>query len=181
MLVDTRGGFAPRALVRSRNPAVPGDGTGRGLTAAERVLVLQENSLFAGATTAQLLTLATIAREVPLAAGAELAGDVDSPAIYLVLRGRLVVEPPGGAPLAAGAGDAVGIFEALARVRGAATVTVSETGAALRIDGRDLYAALGEDLDLLRGLFSAVLRMEAEPPASLGTPAIVDAPRASRL
>ena len=74
------------------------------------------------------------------------------------MRGALRVEVPGAAPLAAQPGDAVGLYETLADVHAGATVVVSEAGTALRIDGRDLFDLLADHVDLLQGLFSALLR-----------------------
>ena len=131
----------------------------------ERVLLLKGNPLMAGATSGQLLRLAAIAREVPLVPGTALVRESDDLAIYVVVRGALSVEAPGAAPLAVQPGDAVGIYETLADVRAEATVMVSEAGTALRIDGRDLFDLLAAHVDLLQGLFGALLRSGQAGPA----------------
>lgn len=166
MLVDTRGGFSPRGVVRSQIPTVLANLGDAGLQPMQRVLVLQENSLFSGAPTAQLMRLATIAREVPLTERAVLSGDGDNPAIYIVLRGKVAVEMSDGTSLAAAAGDTVGVYEALAGVRGQAMATVVEAGDALRIDGQDLFDLLADNVDLLQVLFAAVLRAPANLPSA---------------
>jgi CRP-like cAMP-binding protein len=119
----------------------------------------------AGATSGQLLRLAAIAREVPLMPATALVRESDDPAIYVVVRGALSVEAPGAAPLAVQPGDAVGIYETLADVRAEADVMVSEAGTALRLDGRDLFDLLADHVDLLQGLFSALLRSVPAAPA----------------
>jgi CRP-like cAMP-binding protein len=126
----------------------------------ERVLLLQGNPLLAKAASRHLVRLAAIAREVPLVPGTALVRDSDDLAIYFVVRGALRVEMPGTTPVAARPGDAVGLYETLADVHAGATIVVSEAGTALRIDGRDLFDLLADHVDLLRGMFSALLRTE---------------------
>ena len=58
----------------------------------EKVLLLRQNPLLARATVNQLLDLAAIAREVPLAAGSVLFTETDQPAVYHVLRGEVRLE-----------------------------------------------------------------------------------------
>ena len=82
-----------------------------------------------------------------------------------MVRGALSVEAPGAAPLAVQPGDAVGIYETLADVHAEATVMVSEAGTALRLDSRDLFDLLADHVDLLQGLFSALLRSGQAAPA----------------
>jgi CRP-like cAMP-binding protein len=79
-----------------------------------------------------------------------------------VLRGELAVETPGEASLTAGPGDTVGIYEALAGVPAGAKVTVVKGGTLLRVDRRDLFDLLADNIDLLQGLFSALLQQEAK-------------------
>jgi len=162
MLVDTRGGLAPRALVSPRRLTAPR--TGAGLLARDRMRLLHENTLFAAASPAQLIPLAAIAREVPLHAGAVLASEADNPVIYFVVRGALAVARPGTAPVSAHPGDAVGLYEALAGIGGEVVVTVAEAGTALRIDGKELFELLASDMTLLRAIFSGALRAgQTEP------------------
>jgi AAA family ATP:ADP antiporter len=160
MLVDTRGGFTPRAL--SRRQTAPGGGSGikTSLPPRDRVRLLHENTLFAVASPVQMIPLAAIAHEVPLVAGTVLTTDLDNPAIYFVVRGILTVERADGPALTAHPGDAVGLYEALAGIGRQAVVTVAEAGTALRIDGQDLFPLLANDMALLRAIFGGVLRDE---------------------
>jgi CRP-like cAMP-binding protein len=105
-------------------------------------------------------------------AGTALVRESDDPAIYVVVRGALSVEAPGAAPLAVQPGDAVGIYETLADVRAEATVMVSEVGTALCLDGRDLFDLLADHIDLLQGLFSALLRSRLPAPAVDSVPSL---------
>jgi ATP/ADP translocase/HEAT repeat protein/CRP-like cAMP-binding protein len=165
MLMASDGGAGWTGVVHGRLPDTGLRGAAGVLQPMERVLLLQGNPLLTRATSAQLVRLAAIAREVPLVPGTALVRDSDDLAIYLVVRGALRVEMPGAAPIAAQPGDAVGLYETLADVHAGATVVVSEAGTALRIDGRDLFDLLADHVDLLQGLFSALLRTEQRGPA----------------
>ena len=165
MLIDAQGGAGWRDVVHGRLPEASTSRTADGRQPMERVLLLQGSPLMAGATSGQLLRLAAIAREVPLVPGTPLFRESDDRAIYVVVRGTLSVEAPGVAPLTVGHGDAVGVYETLADVRTEATVMVSEAGTALRIDGRDLFDLLADHVDLLQGLFSALLGSGSPAPA----------------
>jgi CRP-like cAMP-binding protein len=97
--------------------------------------------------------------------GTALVRESDDLAIYIVVRGGLIVEAPGGAPVAVQPGDAIGIYETLADEPAESTVRVAQGGVAMRIDGRDLFDLLADHVDLLQGLFSALLRSGQASPA----------------
>ena len=158
MLIDAHGGPGWKGVVHGRLPAPAIRGAEDALLPMERTLLLQGSPLFASATTSQLVRLAAIAREVPLVPGSALVRASDDLAIYVVVRGALSVEAPGAEPIAVQPGDAVGVYETLADVPAEAIVRVSEGGTAVRIDGRDLFDLLADHVDLLQGLFSALLR-----------------------
>jgi hypothetical protein len=107
------------------------------------------------------MRLAMIATEAPIAAGAVLANAGDDPAIYLVVLGSVALEVGGSAPVVAGPGDAVGLFETLTDVRAAGRIVGRTPGLALRIDGHELFDLLATDVELLQGLFGALLRFDA--------------------
>jgi CRP-like cAMP-binding protein len=127
------------------------------------VLLLQTSPLLQHASGEQLLRLATITREVPITQGAVLFGETENSAIYTLLGGEIRVEAPGEAPFTLNAGDTVGIYEALAGVPAGVRVTVTQSGTALRLDRRELFDLLADNIDLLQGLFSGLLR--AQPAA----------------
>jgi ATP/ADP translocase/HEAT repeat protein len=132
-----------------------------GLSPMERALLLQASPLSTGATSHQLLRLAMLAEEVPITPEAVLVNDGDDPDIYFVVSGSVALEPPGRPPLVASPGDAVGLFETLADVRTSGRVVGRSAGVALRIDGRDLFDLITADVELLQGLFGALLRFES--------------------
>jgi ATP:ADP antiporter, AAA family len=142
-----------------------------GLRPIERVLLLQGSPLLQHATGEQLLRLAELSREVPLVVGTVLFGESENAATYALISGELLVEAPGEPPQTLDAGDVVGIYETLAAVPAGVRVTVTKPGTALRIDRGVLFDLLADNIDLLQGLFNALLR--AEPSAQF---AAADAP-----
>jgi CRP-like cAMP-binding protein len=173
MLVDS-GSASRTGLIRGRRPE---GATMRGasLQPMERALVLHASPMMQGTTSAQLLRVAAATREVPLRAGTTLVREGDDPAIYLVVRGELRVEPPDAPPIVVQPGDAVGVYETLADLRAEAPVTVSEEGSALRIAGPDLFEVLADDVELLQGFFSAFRNTGAD------TAAVESGPSSQRL
>jgi CRP-like cAMP-binding protein len=129
-----------------------------GLQPIERVLLLQSSPLLQHATGEQLFRLAAIAREVPLAEGAVLFGEAESPAIYGLLTGELKAEIPGHPTAMLDEGDVVGLYETLAGVPAGVKVTVTRSGSALRIGREELFDLLADNIDLLQGLFNALAR-----------------------
>ena len=103
---------------------------------------------------------------MPLTPGSVIVREADEPAIYPRRVGRPHVEAPGSEPLTARTGDAVGLYETLADMRLEARVTVAEAGVALRIDDRELFDLLAADVELLQGLFRALLARRVARPCS---------------
>jgi hypothetical protein len=161
LVLSTRGGVDLNGVTRGVMPDVVPQYSADGLQPMERALLLQASPLTVGATSAQVMRLAMIAHDVPLTPGSVIVRETDDPAIYLVVSGALRVEVPGTEPLTARTGDAVGLYETLADMRFEAKVTVAEAGVALRIDDRDLFDVLAADVELLQGLFRALLAVES--------------------
>jgi ATP/ADP translocase/HEAT repeat protein len=165
MVMDTRDGMGWHSVTAGVPPELAAPLSGDGLGPMERALLLQASPLWGGATGPQLLRLGTIAGEVPLEPGAVIAREGDDPAIYVVIRGALRLEPGPGAtgrlPLLAGPGHAIGVYETLANLPVEARAVVSASGVALRIDGRDLFDLLASDVELLQGLFGVFFTRDA--------------------
>jgi len=167
MLLDQRPTLAWTRVMHGELPAEISRMATDGLQPIERVLLLQGSPLLQHATGEQLLRLATIAREVPLTDGTVLFGESENPAIYAPITGELLVEAPGEAPMSLHPGDIVGIYETLAAVPAGVKVTVAKSGTALRIERRELFSLLADNIDLLQGLFSALLRVQSPAVASM--------------
>jgi ATP/ADP translocase len=139
----------PRRRLESPRPAGPA------LRTLERVRLLEASPVFAKATAEQLLRLAQIAREEPLAAGSQLFEEADPSALFVLDRGEVSLDSEDGEALLAGAGDTLGVQETLAGTRGG-RARVTASGSVLRIEGEALHELLAEDTDLLQGLFGAI-------------------------
>lgn len=137
------------------------------LQPVDTILLLQSSPLLGRATATQLVGLAAVARPIALKTGADpLAGA--EPSILVVLSGSLRVERDGAATERAAAGDVVGIYETLGGVTFPVRAEVEIEGKALRFLRSDVLDLLADDIGLLRGIFSALLRV----PESTATPHI---------
>jgi ATP/ADP translocase/HEAT repeat protein/CRP-like cAMP-binding protein len=131
------------------------------LAPLDRVRRLRQSPLFARATAEQLLELAGLAREVPLELGACLFAAGEQPACWLLLSGAVCLEgAEGESVLHAEAGDLVGAWEALGGSRADRRASVRSAGRALRLGREELLDFLQGHIDLLQGMFSALLSPE---------------------
>jgi len=152
VLADTRAeGEAQvlRARLPSPRPVEPAPRT------LAQIRLLEGSPLFAKATPDQLLRLAQVARDEPLAPGAVLFDEADPAALHVLEGGEVSLEGESGPPVLARAGDTLGVPETLAGARGG-RARVTAPGQALRIEGEALFELLAEDTDLLRALFAAL-------------------------
>ena len=162
MAMERENGAALRGVVRGVGRHAEVTQATESLQPVEKILLMEEVPVFARASAADVSALATIGREVRAAAGETLFTEGDAPAIYVLVAGELALEPPsGGAPVAAAAGDTVGVFETLS---GADTTGwrahVTRDTLALRFDREALFDLLADHIELLQAMFSAVLRRE---------------------
>lgn len=132
-----------------------------GLQPVELVLLLQASPLFARATSAQLVALAAIARPVALKPGIDPVAGAE-PSILVVLSGSVRVEREGHAPETADAGDMIGVPETLGGMPLTTRVEVVSAGRGLRFLRPELFEVLADNIDLLQGLFSGLLRARPE-------------------
>jgi hypothetical protein len=124
----------------------------------EKVLMIRENPLLERATVSQLLDLATVTREVSLTHGSVLFNETDPPALYYVLTGEIRLDGNGASTVIAGAGSTIGMSETLAGVSLGRRAVVTRDGLALRLDHDELFDVLADHIDLLQGVFSALLQ-----------------------
>jgi AAA family ATP:ADP antiporter len=157
-------GVVPGVLASAATGRITG-----GLQTVDKILLISEMPVFSRAAAGDLAALAAIAREVPLVAGETLFKAGDPPALYVILAGELALEPQaGGQPESAGPGDTVGVYETL----GGADTTgwrghVTKPGGALRVEREALLDLLTDRIELLQGLFSAMLRRAARESATV--------------
>ena len=128
-----------------------------GIQAVELVLLLQTSPLLARATSAQLVTLANIARPIALKPGADPLVGLE-PSILVVLTGSVRVERDGHAVETADAGDIVGIAETLGGMPFTSRAEVVTEGRGLRFGRAELFDVLADNIELLQGIFSGLLR-----------------------
>ena len=163
MAMERENGAALRGVIRGVGGHPEVTRATESLQPVEKILLMEEVPVFARASAADVSALATIGREVRAAAGETLFKEGDAPAIYVLVAGELALEPlsGGGAPVAAAAGDTVGVFETLS---GADTTGwrahVTRDTVALRFDREALFDLLADHIELLQAMFSAVLRRE---------------------
>jgi CRP-like cAMP-binding protein len=160
MLLDRRGQADAQAVLHGEIPAGLKRKVDSGLQAVDRILLLQSSALFRRATAAQLVRLTAIARPVALKVGEDPLSAGESCAL-VVLSGSVRVERTGGTVDLAEAGDGIGFYEALGGVPVAVRAEVVAAGQALRFSRSELLDLLADDIDLLQGIFSGLLRVPA--------------------
>jgi AAA family ATP:ADP antiporter len=121
------------------------------------VLLLESSPFLARATSAQLVSLAAIARPVALKPGSDPLVGLE-PSIVVVLSGEVRVERPGSPDEVAKAGDMIGLAETLGGLPSAIRAEVVTEGRGLRFTRSDLFDVLADNIDLLQGIFSGLLR-----------------------
>jgi len=105
------------------------------------------------------MELTTVTHEVPLVKGETVFGKGDSPSIWVILSGKLSIEPPeSGDPLVAAAGDVVGVEETLSGAPTGWRALVDQDGRALKMEREEFFALLADHVELLQGLFGVVFQ-----------------------
>ena len=132
----------------------------RPLTTVEKVMCLQTIPILSHATAEELYEVAAIAKEIPLAMGENLFTPGAPASVALLLSGAIELESASGSKAGVGAGCSIGVRETLAGASFAETARVVESGRALQIDREPLLDLLGDRMDLLQGVFSAVFHRE---------------------
>lgn len=146
----------PPLLLSGRAPDAPA--RAQTAQAVDLVLILRHHPLFERATAAQLLALTAAATEITLTEGITLFGPNDLPAIHVVLQGEVAIETASG-PVVASQGSTVGVAETLAGIASGGTARVTRGGRALRLERERLFGVLGDEVELMQGLFGGVLAL----------------------
>lgn len=159
LMLERRGAAAWQTVLRG---SLPGSLRRRlesgALQQVDTILLLQSSPLLQRANATQLLGLASLARPLPLKAGSDITAGAES-ALLVVLSGAVRVRVNGGAEQTAGPGDVLGLHETLAGITTPRRVEVVQDGTALRFVGAEVLDLLADDIGLLRGIFSGLLRM----------------------
>jgi ATP/ADP translocase/HEAT repeat protein/CRP-like cAMP-binding protein len=156
MLIGQSPADAHRLVLQGQAADVVNSLAAGGLKPIEKVLVLQRIPAFSRTGSEELLELAALADEMKLEQGKSLFGAADPAAIWIVLSGAISLEASGDAPLTAGPGDTIGIYETLAGVAIGREGKVTAGGAALRIDREELFDLLSQRSNMLAPIFSAL-------------------------
>jgi CRP-like cAMP-binding protein len=119
--------------------------------------LLQTSPLLARATATQLVGLANIAHPVELTVGADPLGGAE-PSTLVVLSGAVRVEREDAQPETAEAGDSIAIYETLGGIPCPIRTEVTAPGRGLRFLRSEVIDVLADDVGLLRGIFSGLLR-----------------------
>jgi AAA family ATP:ADP antiporter len=157
-LIGARTGLIRQVLVRGELTEENRRKVAAGLLAVDRVLLLQESPVLAGASGTQLLRLAAIARPVTFKAGDNpMSGSVDD-AMTVVLSGTVTISAPDGQTSTAKVGDVIGLYQVLGGKPLGATLSAESPGTALRFLRRDIFDLLADDTALLQTIFSNLVR-----------------------
>lgn len=156
MLIDTRGLPDWQTVMHATMPRRLDRNVSGGLHAVDRILLLQSSPLLSRATAAELVGLARIARTIDLKVGVNPSTPSEA-SILIVLSGAVRVERDGIEDTAE-PGDAIGVYETLGGLPSTARVEVVTEGFALRLVRNDLFDLLADNVDLLQGIFSGLLR-----------------------
>jgi ATP:ADP antiporter, AAA family len=132
-----------------------------GLTGIDRVFALQYAPLFARVSADEMQHLASITRQVTMAAGSVLFPESAPPALWLLLTGEVLLESSTGEQaVTASGGDVIGSVNTMAGRSLGRSAKAVRPGVALKIDREDLFDILGERPELLRQMFAGVFRRE---------------------
>jgi AAA family ATP:ADP antiporter len=130
--------------------------------AVDIAMLLRHHPLLERASAAHLLALTGAATEIPLTAGTALFRAGEMPAIYVILRGEVVLEGQGSdAPGIVPLGSTLNVAETLAGIGAPVTATVTQSGSALRLERERLFNVLGDEVELMQSVFSGVIRLRA--------------------
>lgn len=133
------------------------------LSTVEKVLFLKSVDLFEQAVIEELGRIAVLAEEVRFEAGETIFREGDPvDALYLVLKGRAVVEKNGQIVREVGEKEAFGTVAVLDLEPAAHTVKAREALYALKLNALDFHEILSQDYELVRAVLRALCRLIRE-------------------
>ena len=153
---DTTSGNNPRdsiSSIRQINSVLP-----EPLKTVDKVLLLQELSIFSLASAKELYELATMTQEVKLKAEATAFSEGDPSSIFQILSGELELQPVevSRKPTLVGANQVIGVKETLSGMHWDRPAVVSKPIRALQLERESLLRLLSDRIDLLQVIFGAL-------------------------
>ena len=143
------------------------------LTILDRAIRLQKVELFSDLETELLALIASIAKQVDVAAGHVLVEhDRVLDALYVVLEGRIEMQRGGRTLFTVGPDETIGNWALFDRQPSVVRAVAAEQAWLLRIDREDFYDLLADHSEMTRELFFALFkRVRSLLAAGLGTSA----------
>jgi cAMP-dependent protein kinase regulator len=139
----------------------------KSLSTIEKILFLKSVDLFAHASIEELGRIAALTEEVRFEAGATILREGEPvDAIYLILRGRAVVEKNGVRLRELGETQGFATVAALDLLPAEHTVTSLEPLQALKLEVGDFHEILSQDYALVRAVFRVLGRLIREADSS---------------
>jgi CRP-like cAMP-binding protein len=136
------------------------------LSTVEKVLFLKQAEIFARASIEELGRIATLTQEVQFEPGETIYREGEPvEAIYIILKGRAVVERHGQIIHEISDKHTVGLLAALDLAPALRTVTAKEPIHALKLNVHDFQDILSLDFELVKAVFRALARRVREGPA----------------
>jgi CRP-like cAMP-binding protein len=133
------------------------------LSAIEKVLFLKSVDVFAHTTIEELGRIATLTQEVRFKAGETIFREGEPvDALYLVLKGRVMVEKNSVKIREIGEKETFATVEALDLAPAAHTVKAIESLHALKLNALDFHEILAQDYELVRAILRSLCRMIRE-------------------
>ncbi len=159
MLLEEKKTEDPRPSQTRASQELQAPTPGVELKSVDKVLILQILPVFEGARTDELYELAAITRDVVLEPDKALFSEGHPSSIWLVLAGEITLESRDGEQKGtASTGDCIGVHETLAGADWSWRARATSSGRALQIERDALFELLSDRMDLLQGIFGAILR-----------------------
>jgi len=146
-------------VLGEKAPAPTGDDKGAKMTILEKVLALQEVSLFARISTDGLAHLAAIAKKEDFGANEVIYRESEPmSSLYLVLDGKIRLSRAGRDVKLAGPKDVLGSWSLLDDDPPVVTATVVEPSSALKIDREDFFDLIDDHAEITQAIFRSLVR-----------------------
>jgi CRP-like cAMP-binding protein len=124
------------------------------LTTIEKVIFLKSVDIFEHATVEQLGRIAGLMEEINFPAGETIYKEGEpGDALYVILRGRVLIERNGSALRELNEREAFGTLEVLDFHPRAATVKAIDPVRALELNGQQFYELLAVDIEMVQAVF----------------------------